>query len=149
MKSALKWLSIGSAAALFAAGSVAVVAAQTPSDGRQGRPMYDPKTEMTIAGSVESVENVAGTAARGPNGLGGTHLVVKSDKDSFAVHVGPTAYLAEKKITLAKGDKVEILGSRVTIDGKTVLIARQIRKGDETWTLRDASGRPAWSGRGR
>ena len=81
--------------------------------------------------------------------MGGTHLVVKTDKEAVAVHVGPTAYLADKGITLAKGDRLEILGSRVTVDKEAVLIARQIKKGDKTWTLRDASGRPLWSGRGR
>jgi hypothetical protein len=33
-----------------------------------------------------------------------------------------------------------------TVDGKAVLVARQIKKGSDTWTLRDASGRPLWSG---
>jgi hypothetical protein len=149
MTSALKGLSMAGAAALCVAGLSAIAAAQSSPAGRQGAPMYDVKTEMTIKGVAESVENVTGTGGRGRHGLGGTHLVVKNDKESLAVHVGPTAYLAEKKITLAKGDTVEILGSRVTIDNETVLIARQIKKGDDTWTLRDASGRPAWSGRGR
>ena len=63
--------------------------------------------------------------------------------------MGPTAYLDEKGITLAKGDVVEILGSGVTMGTGPVLIAKQIKKGDKTWTLRDASGRPLWSGRGR
>jgi hypothetical protein len=111
--------------------------------------MYDVKTEATITGTVESVENITGTGGQGRRGMGGTHLVLKSEKESVEVHVGPTAYLAEKGITLAKGDRLEILGSRVTVDNETVLIARQIKKGDNTWTLRDASGRPAWSGRGR
>ena len=75
--------------------------------------------------------------------------MVKTDKETLAVHVGPTAYLAEKGITPAKGDTLEILGSRVTMDGASVVIARQIKRGDTTWTLRDASGRPLWSGRGR
>ncbi|MGE5837275.1 MAG: hypothetical protein ACM4AI_22570 [Acidobacteriota bacterium] len=47
----------------------------------------------------------------------------------------------------AKGDAVEIPGSRVTMDAEPVLIAKQIKKGDTTWMLRDASGRPLWSGR--
>ena len=75
--------------------------------------------------------------------------MVKTDTETLAVHVGPTAYLAEKGITPAKGDTLEILGSRVTIDKEAVVIAKQIKKGDNTWTLRDASGRPRWSGRGR
>jgi hypothetical protein len=81
--------------------------------------------------------------------MGGTHLVLKTEKDSVGVHVGPTSYLAEKGITLAKGDTLEILGSRVTLDNETFVIARQIKKGGNTWTLRDATGRPAWAGRGR
>ena len=69
--------------------------------------------------------------------------------ETLGVHVGPKFYLDEQKITIAKGDALEILGSRVTIDAKPVLIARQIKKGNATWTLRDASGRPLWSVRGR
>jgi hypothetical protein len=137
------------AAILVVTGLDSVAGAQPPQAGRQGSPMYDVKTEKTITGTVESVENITGTGGRGRRGMGGTHIVLKTEKDSVEVHVGPSAYLAEKKITLAKGDRLEILGSQVTVDDERVLIARQIKKGDTTWTLRDASGRPAWSGRGR
>ena len=143
-----KRLFTAGAAVLFVAGLSSLAAAQSAS-GRQGSTMYDVKTETTITGTVESVENITGTGGRGRHGMGGTHLVVKTEKESVEVHLGPTAYLAEKEITFAKGDTLEILGSRVTIDKKPVVIARQIKKGDNTWTLRDASGRPMWSGRGR
>ena len=143
----LKRLSVVAAAALLTVAAVSVVMAQTGSSGTS--PMYDVKTETTIKGTVESVDTVTGTGGRGRHALGGTHLVVKAEKEALAVHVGPTAYLTEKGITLAKGDTLEVLGSRVTIDKEPVVIARQIKKGDNTWTLRDASGRPLWSGRGR
>lgn len=145
----LKRLSILAAAALLAIGAVSVVMAQTPGTGRGASPMYDVKTETTIKGTVESVETITAEGGRGRRGLGGTHLTVKTEKETLEVHVGPTAYLTEKGITLAKGDTLEILGSRVTIDNEPVVIARQIKKGDNTWTLRDAAGRPLWSGRGR
>jgi hypothetical protein len=144
-----KWLSTFGAAALFVAGLASAAGAQSAPAGHQGSTMYDMTTETTITGTVEGVENLAGTGGRGRRGMGGTHLVVKTDKESVEVHVGPTAYLAEKGITFAKGDRLEILGSQVTVDKETVLIARQVKKGDNTWTLRDASGRPAWSGSGR
>ena len=134
---------------LLLIGAVSVVMAQTPGTGRGASPMYDVKTETTIKGTVESVETITAAGGRGRRGLGGTHLTVKTEKETLEVHVGPTAYLTEKGITLAKGDTLEILGSRVTIDEKPVVIARQIKKGDNAWTLRDASGRPVWSGRGR
>jgi hypothetical protein len=75
--------------------------------------------------------------------------MVKTDKETLEIHVGPTAYLTEKGIAFAKGDMLEIVGSRVTIDNEPVVIARQIKKGENTWTLRDTSGRPAWSGGAR
>jgi hypothetical protein len=108
--------------------------------------MYDAKTETTITGTVESIETITGPGGRGRRGLGGTHLIVKTKADTLEVHVGPTAYLTDHKITLTTGDTVEILGSRVTIDDEPVLLARQITKGTDKWTLRDASGRPLWSG---
>ena len=143
------WLATFGAAALFTAVFASPGAAQSPQATPQGSRMYDVTTETTIVGTVESVQNVTGSGGRGRGGMGGTHLVVKTEKDAVAVHVGPTAYLAEKGITLAKGDKLEILGSKVTVDNETFLIARQIKKANNTWSLRDASGRPAWSGRGR
>ena len=109
--------------------------------------MYDVQTETTIKGTVEKVETITGPGVQGRRGLGGTHLMVKTETELLEVHLGPTAYLAEQKVTVEEGDVVEIVGSRVTINEKPVLIARQIKKGDATWTLRDASGRPLWSGR--
>jgi hypothetical protein len=144
MSSSLR-LSIAIAAVLVV-GLAPFASAQTKPKGRQGSPMYDVKSETTITGTIESIETITGPGGRGRRGLGGTHLVVKTKTDTLEVHVGPTAYLSEQKITVAKGDTVEILGSRVTIDDEPVLLARQITKGTDKWTLRDASGRPLWSG---
>jgi hypothetical protein len=138
-------VSLASVAVLLL-GLAPLASAQAPRTGRGGSPMYDVKTETTISGTIESIETIAGPGGRGRRGLGGTHLVVKTATETIEVHVGPTAYLAEQKITLAKGDTVQILGSRVTIDNEPVLLARQITNGGDTWTLRDASGRPLWSG---
>jgi hypothetical protein len=142
-----KRLSILGVSTLVTLAAVSIVMAQSGTGAAS--PMYDVKTETTIRGIVESVDTVTGTDGRGRHALGGTHLMVKTEKEALAVHVGPTAYLTEKGIKLAKGDTLEILGSRVTIDKEAVVIAKQIKQGDNTWTLRDASGRPLWSGRGR
>ena len=148
MTSSFTWRGLVAVSLLIV--GVSFASAQVPDPaGQGGAPRYDLKTETTIKGTVESIETITGAEGRGRRGVGGTHLVVKTEKDSVEVHVGPTAYLAEKRITFAKGDTLEILGSRVTVDNETFLIARQIKKGDNTWTLRDASGRPAWSGRRR
>jgi hypothetical protein len=104
---------------------------------------------VTVTGTVESVEQVAASGAGpGPGGQGGTHLVLRTDTESLDVHLGPTAFLTDEGLTVATGDTVEVLGSRVTVDNESVLIARTVSTGDQTWTLRDASGRPRWR-RGR
>ena len=148
MTSPGRWSILGGLT-LLVFGAVSVLMAQTPATGRGVSPMYDLKTETTIKGTVESVETVTGAGVRGRRGLGGTHLTLKTGTETLDVHVGPTAYLAEAGVTPAKGDMLEILGSRVIIDKDPVVIARQIKKGDTRWTLRDASGRPMWRGRGR
>jgi hypothetical protein len=52
--------------------------------------------------------------------------------------------LERTEIDVTKGDTIEISGARVTMGGRRVILAREIRKGDQTWTLRDADGRPRW-----
>jgi hypothetical protein len=133
-------------AALLAAGPLNGVAAQTPPAGPAAPGGYDVKTEVTLEGTVEAVETVTGMMARGRHARGGMHLTLKTDAETLQVHLGPIAYLAEKGVAVAKGDTLEVVGSRVTMDGGPVVIARQITKGDRTWTFRDASGRPLWSG---
>jgi hypothetical protein len=41
-----------------------------------------------------------------------------------------------------------IVGSRVAVDDERVFIAKEVKKGDSVWTLRDAAGLPLWRGHG-
>jgi hypothetical protein len=135
----------------FFAGSTA---AQGRGQMPQQMPMYDVKTETTLAGTVEEVKVIdqmmGGGRGRGAGmGMGGTHLVLKTGDERIEVHLGPSAFLKERGIEIAQGDAVEVVGSRVTIEGSEALIARELRKGETSLTLRDSSGRPVWSGMGR
>ena len=113
--------------------------------GRGGGPRYDIATEATVTGTVEAVEQIAPPGGgRGRRGLGGTHLTLKTDSETLEVHLGPTSFLSEKKVAIANGDTLVVTGSRVTVDGDSVFIAKSVKKGDTTWTLRDAAGLPLW-----
>ncbi len=109
--------------------------------GQFGR-LYDPKTVETITGQVVKVDRV--TPVRGMSG--GLHLVVKTDKEEVSVHLGPLWYLENQDVKIEPKDTVEIRGSRVTVQGKPAIIAAEVKKGDETLTLRDEAGVPVWSG---
>lgn len=102
---------------------------------------YDPKTETTVTGTVEQVKQVTGR-----HGWNGTHLTLKTESETLDVHVGPEKYIASQGFSLAAGDEIEVLGSKVTVGDGEAVIARQIKKGDKTLVLRNASGVPHWAG---
>ena len=79
-------------------------------------------------------------------GGGGTHLTLKTDGGTFDMHLGPSRWLAEKNYTFSENDRIEVTGARETIDGTESIIAREIKKGGQTMTLRNADGCPLWSG---
>lgn len=103
---------------------------------------FDPKTMETVAGEVAAVQRVAPLRGMAK----GVHLVLKMEKGSLSVHLGPAWYLDNQEFELAKGDKVIVKGSRVVFDEKPALVATEVTKGDLTLTLRDENGFPLWSG---
>jgi hypothetical protein len=106
--------------------------------------LYDPSTETTMKGTVEEVMQ----PTRGRRMRMGTHLVLKTGADTTQVILGPTGYIASKGFTFAKGDTVEVTGSKLTRNETNYIIARQVVKGGKTLTLRDKEGTPAWASKG-
>ncbi len=112
--------------------------------GSQQVRLYDPATVETLSGEVIRVNQTTGMG-RGRGG--GVHLLLKTRKEAIEVHLGPTWYLGNQKFSIAPGDRLEIKGSRVTAQGVTVIIAAQVKKGNDVLTLRNNDGFPMWSGR--
>ena len=104
--------------------------------------MYDPKTLETVKGEVVSVEKF--TPAKGMSS--GVHLLLKTGKETISVHLGPSWYLENQDAQVEPKDKIEITGSRLTLDGKPVLIAAEVKKGGGILKLRDENGVPMWAG---
>jgi DNA/RNA endonuclease YhcR with UshA esterase domain len=107
----------------------------------KGMPKYDLAKETTMKGTVEAVEQ-----HESPMGWQGVHLKLKTEAGTIEVHVGPAWFLEEKDFQFAKGDSLEVLGSRMTIENQDSLLAREIKQGEKTLVLRDARGIPVWSG---
>jgi hypothetical protein len=121
---------------------VSVVWAQR-GPGPKGR-MYNPQTEETFRAEVLKLETF--TLPRGRHT--GIHLVVKTDKGTIPVHLGPSFFVEKQSITFAPQDKVEITGSRINPPRGPVIIAREVKKGDKVLKLRNADGIPVWRGMG-
>jgi hypothetical protein len=107
--------------------------------------MYDPGTVETDSGEVVSVQKIV--PMRGMSG--GLHFILKSDKGTISVHLGPVWFLEKEGIKIEPKDRVTVSGSRITFKGKPAIIAAEIRKGEKTWKLRDDNGVPLWSRRNR
>jgi hypothetical protein len=108
---------------------------------RPGR-FYNPETVVTVSGEVQNVE----TRTFGPSGFGLIVLLLKTDKETISVNVGPEQYVSSQNFKFEKGDKIEVKGSKVEIRGENVILAAEIRKGDKVLKLRDENGMPLWGG---
>lgn len=107
--------------------------------------MYDTKTVTEIEGQITKVEEMSPMRGTSP----GVHITVKSETDTFSVHVGPKWYLEKQSVTLNENDRIAVKGSRVTIQGEPTIIAAKITKGNAVIELRNDNGVPVWAGRGR
>ena len=139
--------SVIGALVLFAAGAfLGATLSAAPQGGRgmQSPPMYNVATEVTLTGTIDEVQTIAG-----PTGQAGVHVMLKTSTETIRVDLGPSWFLTQEKYALTKGDTVTVTGSRVKLDTAEAVIAREIKKGAQTMTFRDAKGFPKWSGRGR
>ena len=104
--------------------------------------LYDAHRVVTLTGAVQRVEKIVPMKGMGY----GVHMILKTDSETIPVHLGPTWYVEKQPIQISAGDVVEVTGSRVSCEGKPVILAALVKKGDQTAKFRDIKGTPAWSG---
>lgn len=104
--------------------------------------MYDPKTVETITGEVVSISKITPMKGMGY----GVHLMVKTDKETISVHLGPGWYVENQDTEIKPKDRIEVTGSRVTFEEEPAIIASELKKGDKVLKLRNEKGVPLWSG---
>ena len=107
-------------------------------------PKYDPKTVVTVSGTVQEV----GTH-RSRRGTARTQISIKTADRVVVANLGPSVFLDEKKLKLAKGNAVTVTGLIVKHDGEEFLLAREIKTGSQTFVLRSEDGSPKWEERHR
>jgi hypothetical protein len=104
--------------------------------------MYDPNTVVTVKGTVEDVEHI--TPMKGMSY--GVHLKLKTDTETISVHLGPGWFVERQDMTIAKGDTIEVTGSKITFKGAPAIIAADVKKGETLLKLRDGNAMPLWAG---
>jgi len=105
---------------------------------REREPTYDPSTVIRISGTIQDVRETTTTAT-----LNGIHVMLK-DRRVIEVYLGPAAFLKTFSMKFAKGDDIQVTGSKVRFAGADLLLARQVRKDNDILVLRDENGKPYW-----
>jgi hypothetical protein len=101
---------------------------------------YDVAAEVTLKGVVDEVKQHAhqGVARQG------VHVSLKTADAIYDIHLGPAAFVRRISLTLAKGDEIEVTGSKVPYQGAAAILARQVTKGGQSYELRNKEGLPLW-----
>jgi hypothetical protein len=107
----------------------------------QTLPKYDPKTEVELKKVV--VQDVKEITL--PNGQNRFRLIVKVGDQLQEVCLCPKAFLETMDTAFAKGDELDVVGSKVDDAGKPLVLAREVVKGNNTLVLRDKKGEPVWT----
>ena len=74
----------------------------------------------------------------------GLHLLVKAHEETIDVHLGSISYIEGQNFHFEPGDAIEIKGDLLTDSQIPTMIAIEVKKGNETITLRDEDGFPMW-----
>jgi len=102
---------------------------------------YDVNTVETIEGEIVEVNYKTGKRKASM----GVHVVVRTDTESIPVHLGPAWYL-EQQEKLEEGDRITVMGSRISYDGAPAIVAATVERNQMRLRLRDQDGFPVWRG---
>jgi hypothetical protein len=104
--------------------------------------LFDSNSVVSVSGTVTKVETFS--PRRGMSL--GMRAEVDTGTNRVTVHLGPRWYVQRQDVAIKPRQQVDVTGSDVTIDGRAVLVARQVKTETGTLSLRDAHGIPSWAG---
>jgi hypothetical protein len=102
-----------------------------------GPALYNPRTEATVNGVVREIREFSCPVNDGELGY---HFTMTTAKGVVQVHMVADRIMRSQEIKFAPGDRVEVIGSKFHFQGSDDLIARQIKRGDQTFIFRDHQG---------
>jgi DNA/RNA endonuclease YhcR with UshA esterase domain len=104
-------------------------------------PKYDRSAEATFKGTVEEVKDRQCPMSGGM----GSHLILKLAGDTtIEVHLASTKFVKAYDVVFSKGDAVTVVGTRVQFEGVETIFAREVTRGNDTFSFRDKDGKPIW-----
>lgn len=91
-----------------------------------------------LSGTVSYVEAGACESAQG------RLAYIRTNDGERVVALGPGTYLDQQRWSLRPNDQISVRGYDHERDGRRYFLATEVRRGNDTWTLRNNDGTPAW-----
>ena len=126
--------------ALLVLAGVTVVVSQQVSPPAPHNYKYEVANQMTVEGIVADTKDYSCPVS----GTIGSHILVKTATSEIEAHLAPATFIKQYEISIHKGDKVTVVGSRIEYEGKPALIAKSVTVANDTYNFRDEKGRPLW-----
>jgi len=104
----------------------------------QGAALYNPANEVVVKGIVQEEQDFDCPVSEGEVG---SHLMLKTSAGVLQVHLAPVRIMSSQKLSFAPGDQIEVVGSKIRLEGKNGVIEREITRGNETIIFRDGQGK--------
>lgn len=98
--------------------------------------------DASVLGEVLSIDKVA----YGRGTYYGVRLLLSTEEGRMPVFLGPSWFVASQTMKITPHDRITVIGSRVSQDGKPALVAAEVKKGHERLRLRTPDGIPLWRG---
>jgi hypothetical protein len=106
---------------------------------------YDPQTVVTVSGVVVSV-----TPPPVKPGLPYlVYLTLETREGKITVFLAPNIYVNKLPVKIKALDRIQVTGSKVTWEGKALILAAKINKGGQVLPFRRPDGVPYWRGHRR
>ena len=123
------------AAAMILLTAIAMGAFGRP-DGDIDALRYDVLAERVFEGSVENKGHVV-------EGL--VYFPFRTADDLMEVRIGPKEFVKRSGFKLKPGEMVTVLGMRVVLKDREILLAREVRSMNAVLVVRDHNGLPMWN----
>jgi len=101
-------------------------------------PKYDLQTEVKLKGIVQEIKPAE-------NAKDNIHLMLKSTDETIDISLCPKSFLDDMGTSFAKGDEISLTGSKVKLETASLVLAREVVKGNDKLLLRDEKGSPVWN----
>jgi hypothetical protein len=100
-----------------------------------GEPYYDAAKEITIKATVARVLNDPS-----PGMIIGSHLLLETPSGPLDASLGKWGLEGRGALSVATGDRVEVVGVMKTLRDKEVLVVRFVKMGSQIYTMRNRHG---------